>query len=251
MSEYYSNAKPNLIGPRIEKTVYTLKKMEVNNNSISDKVVHFISTFYDDYIKQNKLVTFIIISIIAFLSYRYVNRVQKEKFNNNEQHIIDEIMNKQTQHLANDDQAHFDRLIAVNNQQQPVNYLPGGLPINLPNQGIVQRQAIKPYPQQYAGQGTDVPSFNPNYNNVQTAKSRSHYAGTHNTYQNTPHNDAVNPLGFSTQFNKTTGNFVGSMTNKNKQNAIDYNAILNNVNKNLRNGLKPGVRPDFSKSPNM
>jgi hypothetical protein len=80
--------------------------------------------------------------------------------------------------------------------------------------------------------------INPNNNlNVNdkyvNTTSVNNYNGTYNSYLNAQDTQLQNPIGLPTDFNSTTGNFVGKMTDMNKQNILDYNDILNNTNRDL------------------
>jgi|AntRauTorckE6833_2_1112554.scaffolds.fasta_scaffold55947_2 large-conductance mechanosensitive channel len=253
--EFYSKSQPNLIGPKMKKTVFKITSKENSNNTISDKVSSTLYSFYENYIAENKILTIIIISIIVFLIYRYYNKGEnnkKEDFSSEEAKIINEIMNNQTSHLRYDTQPSFDRLKSVNDQHEKVTYLPDPVPpVNIPNSGLVYDRNLYGYSQPFENLN------NPNYNhdNVYTNPQLNYYNGTYNTYQNAKDTDITNPLGYPTNFNTSTGDFVSGMTNANKQNIVDYQTILDNVNGNLNDSLKIGPKyldfnsPEFEMEP--
>jgi len=102
----------------------------------------------------------------------------------------------------------------------------------------------------YKNYNTANNNLNTNDKYVDTT-SVNNYNGTYNSYLNAQDTTLVNPIGLPVDFNTTTGNFVGQMTDLNKQNILDYNAILDNTNKDLlnsrvyNNGI-PKVEPPYS-----
>ncbi|AYV76870.1 MAG: hypothetical protein Barrevirus2_23 [Barrevirus sp.] len=80
---YYDKSitsKTNLIGPQMKDTLskISMKKVQINNNTISDKISNYFTSLYNDYIAPNKFITILILLIIVFLIYRYYNK--KESF---------------------------------------------------------------------------------------------------------------------------------------------------------------------------
>ncbi len=245
--DFYSNTRPNLVGPRIKHTVYKIIKKKSNGSTISDKVSNSMSSIYTAYIGNNKLVAVVVIGLLLFFVYRYYKKQQekkdgseetKERFSNDEKKIIEEIMNNQTKHLKYDTQATLNPLYSVDSQQEPVNYPPDPLPVNLPNNGIVYTRSLYDYPKNFPAMNT--PNYD--YDNVYSNPSRSHYTGTYNTYEGAQDTDIINPLGFPTNFNSTTGDFIGQMTNANTQNITDYQSILDNMQGNLTTSLRIGPK---------
>ena len=67
--------------------------------------------------------------------------------------------------------------------------------------------------------------------------------GTNNLYQNAVDTSIMNPLGFSNNFNTTTGSFISGMTSANKDNVVDYQQIMESMRSDLTNSLSVG--PDY------
>jgi len=235
--DYYSKSKPNLVGAKIQKTVYKIMKKKTNNSTISDKVSNMITSFYSDVIKPNKVITIVIVIIIACLIYRWNQKKdRKEQFTDEEQKIINEITNKQTAHLRNNEQYSFNPSYPISSQQTKVNYPADPLPINLPGHGTVLRRDLYSY-------STPYPDLNPSYNppnSTDPMLSRLYYTGLSNPYQCAQDTTMQNPLGYPTNFNTSTGNFVSQQTDANRNNITDYNQILNNMNGNIIDKLKLG-----------
>lgn len=274
--EFYSNSKPNLIGSKMKKTVYKIMK-KGSNNTISDKISNIMSSTYTNYVKDNLLLIISIAIIIIFLTYRYYNKKNRENFdksneanfnnsdnfnNPNDQHsIVDNILN-QTNHLKYDSQPTLDILKSVDDQKEKVNYPPDPIRIDIPKLNNLPNQKDQNYYDNCKNYNNDtnqtiyarniypeLPNFinlntpNYNYNNVYDNNQLSYYTGTYNPYQHDisgQYGTIVNPLGFNTNFNQTTGEFIDGMTNLNKKNLYDYQSILDNMNNNLINSLKFG-----------
>lgn len=253
--EFYSNSKPNLIGTKINRTVYKIMKKEHSGGTISDKISNVIVSVYNKFISPNKFIVGIIIFTILFLVYRYYSKENKENKENKDKeleefddqlrimeegqlnnNIINEIMNEQTKHLTYDEQPSFNPLYSTQEQPNKVYYPPDPLPVNIPGTGITYTRSLygqpKPFP------GLNAPNYN--YSNVYTNPSLSYYSGTYNTYHNAQDTDIINPLGYPTNFNTSTGEYMDQMTSANKQNIVDYQNILQNMNQDLVNSLKIG-----------
>jgi len=241
--EFYSDSKPNLIGPTMKKIASKIIKMPSQNSTISDKVSNMITIFYNDYIQNNLLITFITLVFIVFLIYSYYahqkNKKPKENFRNEEQKIINEIMKEQTEHVMISEQPSVDRLHSVKPQEtEKVNYPPEPIPINIPGKGFIAAQNIYPDPIHF--ETLNTPNYD--YNNVYTNPSRSYYNGTYNTYNGPQDTNIYNPLGFPTDFNSTTGKFVKEMTDANTFNILNYQSILDNAQDNMVNGMRYGPK---------
>ena len=245
--QFYSNTKPDLIVPRVKKSVVYIMKKKSSFTTFSDKLSELVGGFYSEYICDNKLILIILVAIIIMLLCRYYdkqNRIsegtykkdKKEGFTRDETKIINNIMETQTKHLKYNTQPSFNRLYSVNDQFEPVNYLPDKVPLNIPGRGLVYDKNL-PYSKPY--QNLNNPEYD--YSSAYTYPSRSYYNGTYDTYNNTQNENTnmVNPLGFSNDFNHTTGSFVSGMTSANHQNIVDYQKILNEMNNNLENSIGP------------
>ena len=237
--DFYSNSKPDLIGPKVKKSVYKIIKKNTGGAIISDKISDVLMIFYKNYISPNMFTVVIFVVVIIFLLYRYYNKGtnnDEEKFTQAESNIIDEIFNDQTSHLKYDSQPTLDILQSVNEHSEPINYPPDPLPINIPDKGIIHTKNLYNYPQPYA----NLNNPNYNYNNVYEHPSRSYYTGTYNTYADAQDTNIVNPYDWSNNFNTTTGDFVGQMTDANTRNIVDYQTILDNTQSDLLNSVKYG-----------
>lgn len=243
--EFYSDKKPNLIGFKIHKTVDKIVNTKPTNATISDKITEMVRNFYDEYINEHKLLTFLVLACLLFLLYRYYNRNTKEddvkdlkeEFSDEEYNILKNITGQQTQHLRYDEQPTMNPLYPVHQQAEKVYYPPDPLPINIPGEGFVYSRNIYKDPDHY------TPINAPNgydYDNVYKNKSRSYYNGTYNTYKNAQNTNIINPLGYPVDFNTSTGDFVTGMTNRNEKVVTDYQAVLDNMNGNLTDSLKSG-----------
>jgi hypothetical protein len=253
--DFYSDSKPDLIGPKVKKAVYKITKTDVDNATISDKISNMMVEFYREYIAEHKFMFLFAIVIIIFLLYRYYNKKRNSKkeeveyFNEEEKRIIDQIMFDQTTHLNNSDvtedhQPSFDISKSVNEQaDEYVNFPPEEVSINIPGKGLVDGKELYPYPEQYPN--LLAPKYDPT--NVYENKSRSYYTGTFSPYIDNANNmnnagQITHPFGWDNNFNQTTGNFVNGMTGSNMQNMIDYQTIVDNLNGNLIDGLKIGPK---------
>lgn len=241
---YYSNLRPKLIDPKLEKTIYKLSKGGGNGAmTISDKIAKAISDFYESYIQEHIFITIILLAIGAFLLYRYYNKSsefseeqrKQEGFSNEESNILKDITTTQTAHLRYDTQPTMNPLFPVDEQHEPVYYPPEPLPINIPKNGIVYTRNLYDEPKQ------DEPinvARAYNYNNVYEQPSRSYYTGGYNTYQNAEDTNIINPFGYPVNFNTSTGSFVAGSTRRNEQNLMDYQSILDNTQGNLLDSVR-------------
>lgn len=245
--QFYSNSKPDLIVSKVRKSIVYIMKKKSSFTTFSDKVSQIVGNFYNEYICDSKLIIIILAAITIMLLCRYYdkqnkleNRTYKDKnkkegFTTDEQKIMKDIMKTQTSHLKYDTQPSFNSLYSVNDQFQPVNYLPDQIPTNIPGKGLVYDKNL-PYSNQY--ENLNNPAYD--YNGAHTNPSRSYYNGTYDTYDNTQNNNIENPLGFSTEFNATTGKFISEMTSANHQNITDYQKLINNMNNDLSNSISYG-----------
>lgn len=239
--EFYSKSQPNLILPKMKKTVYKIIKKAPNHLTVSEKVSNMMSEYYNSYIEPNKVVIFIALIIVLFLVYRYYNRTNTkdsvEKFSSDEYNLLKDITDTQTAHLRYDSQPTLNPLLPISIQQEPVYYPPDPLPVNIPDAGTVYTRNIYEDPGPYPPLNMPIDY---DYNNVYKNSSRSYYNGTYNTYQNAQDTDIINPYGYLNNFNTSTGDFIGQMTEANNQNLTDYQSILDNTQGNLYDSLKIG-----------
>ena len=227
--QFFSKQTPNLINDTIKKQVHKIiKKKTISKYTISEKISHLMSYMYEHCIQKNLGLVIIITIITLFLIYRYYNKSPRsERYTS----IVDDITSTITKHLKYDTQPSFDSLKSVSEQKEKVNYPPEPLPINLDGTVTLQKDL---YPTQ------EFPILNTpnyNYNNVYEYPSRNYYTGVYNPYQNAQDTNIVNPLGYPNDFNSKTGEFVGQMTDYNKQNMINYQNIIDQQDQNLKTGL--------------
>ncbi len=232
--DFYSGKQPNLIGPVMKSTICKIMKQKPVNNTVSDKVVLYVTNFYENYIIENIALVLIIMCIVTFLIYRY-NMIQsninkKEKFINTDKNnnLFKDITDYQTRHLRYSNQPYMNPINTPDDKTHVVNYVPDEQPINVPGVGLIDPKLLH-QPK------SNIPLNNVNYdyNNVYNNPSLSYYNGTYNTYQNAMDTDITNPYNWSNEFNTNTSNFVSPMTDLNNQNLIDYQNILDNMNNNL------------------
>ncbi len=245
---FFSGSKPNLINDKIRNTVNEIINAETDTRyTISEKILNLLSNIYTNYIKKRIFFVAIFMIIIIFLIYRYCNRTIKssrnygtqEKYKNTPS-IMDDIKNTLTKHLMFNTQPSFDRLHSVKGQEEKVYYPPDPLPINI-NDKIIYTRNIYKDPKRFPILNT--PKYN--YDNVYTDPSLSYYTGTSNIYKNAQDTNIQYPLEFSNKFNTTTGNFVNQMTDKNKQNILNYQTIIDNRNIGLTNSLTPQLNTPY------
>ena len=244
----------NLIAGKIKQSVNDAMSKTVSSLTVSDRVSDIGSNFYDRYIKDWTLIAIVVTAILFMLVCRYydksdrgdfdrdtTNKVNNEPFTSEEQRIMKELIADQTKNLKYDDPPHFNKLQSVNQQQQYINYPPQVLPLNLPGVGQTYNHSYNPsnsnytYPPQY--QNLNTPTYD--YNNVYSYPDRSYYNGTLDTYQGAEDTNITNPLGFSNDFNSTTGSFISGMTGANRENVIEYQQILENMKNNLTQNVGP------------
>ncbi len=244
--DIFSDKESNLIAPKIQKTVSNMMQAKPEAVTVSDKITNLVVSFYKNFIQSNKLLTFTIIAIIIFLLYRWYNRSgPREAFTNDEYTILKNVLTTQSADLRYDAQPSFNPLYSIKDQQQDkVYYPPEPLPINLPDQGFVYTRDLYDEPDQ-----TTLLNSPENYDYNAHKNSASYYVGTYNTYQDAKDTNIINPLGFSNNFNTTTGNFVTGMTEKNRDVLNNYRDIVNNkVGPEYLNEAEPDydIKPPYA-----
>lgn len=232
--DIFSDKEPNLIAPKIQKTVFKIIESKPEVVTISDKISNIVISFYKKFIENHKLLTLMIIVIVIFLLYRWYNRSgRRENFTENEYKILNNILTTQSADLRWDDQPTLNPLYSIKDQEGIVNYPPEPLPINIPGKGFVYARDL--YNKQNEPELLNSPE---KYDYNSHRNSASYYVGTYNTYNDVVDTDIINPLGFSNKFNTTTGNFIKGMTNKNKE-------VLNTLNNTINNKIGPDfLNPD-------
>lgn len=69
--DYFSNSKPELVVPSIQKTINKIVKSGGNKQTISEKISNNTLYFYNTYISKYKFYILVIICVCVFLIYRY------------------------------------------------------------------------------------------------------------------------------------------------------------------------------------
>lgn len=239
---------PVFAGSKVQEMVNNLMNTKATNMTISDKISALFVAFYYSYIYEHRYFVIFLIVAILFLIYRYYEKQNSEKFSSSDINKLSNLIQDQVDNLKYDEQPTLNPTKPVILQEEPVDYPPQKLPINIPGQGIQLRSELYPYPK------SDVPLNYPkdyDYNNVYTDKSRSYYTGTYNPYENTLDTTIENPYGFSNAFNTTTNNYVGGMTAMNNDALRNYQTFIDNVDGNLINSLKWGPTHLDLSSPDM
>lgn len=237
-----SQGQPNLLGDKMQSTIYKITKIKSNNSTISDQISNSMSNFYETYIQENKVIALIIIAIIAFFVYRYYDKQQKEEenFSSQDYNMLKDVIPMQTAHLRYDTQPTLNPLYSVDSQKEKVYYPPDPLPVNIPNLGMMYTRNLYGEPNSFTPM---INTDNHDYNNVYKNNSRSYYTGTYNPYEGAQDSNIPNALGYPVDFNSTTGDFVGGMVDSNRKNIVDYQTILEGMNQNIANNL--GVGPKY------
>lgn len=236
----FTGRKPNLIGQNMQKTVAEMINKPKINNTVSDKVMGSLSYVYDNYVKNYWIVIIIIICVTVYLIYRYNNKGQKTEVfvsrnNDIDKDLIDEYKKHQEDMLLNEN-IHANPLYNESDQYlPPTNYPPEKLPIRI-NDEIVYTTGLE-----HAKKETPL-NYPKNYDYDGVYKNKlSYYTGTFNTYDGAQDTDIENPYGWSNKFNTTSGKFVKSMTDVNRQVNNDYQTISDNINGKLVNNLQSGI----------
>jgi cbb3-type cytochrome oxidase subunit 3 len=244
--EFYSDSRPNLIGPKIKMQLHNiLKSQSVSSNQHESYFIKGCKYIYDSYMKNNLVIIFIVLIIIILLTIRYFN-YKKQKHNGNNNHnngnitenydnLLNELSFEQLKHIVRSDEPSVDPTKSVERQDKEyVNYPPTPLPINLQNSenSIVYKQNIYPDPPDFENLNT------PNYNyEAVHYNPRAYYHGTHNTYKNSVDTNIPNPIGLPVNFNSSTEKFVKYAVDANNDNIDNYQSILDNKDYNMTNNF--------------
>lgn len=237
--EYYNNAKPDLIGSKMKKTIGHVIQQQGSAATLSDRISNSLAVLYENYIYPNLLTCLFMAAIAIFLVYRYITKPEDNEEGFDEVDMLHMEIKKQIKHIENNDQAHFNptQTITKAEDQIKVNYPADPVDINLPGVGqiVAKPDDLYPQPQPF----TPMNSINYNHD-IAYNMPRDYYSGTYNDYQNAEPSAFVNPNGFSTDFNLTTGNWVGQMTDMNKQNVLNYYDVVRGTRDDLVSNLKLG-----------
>lgn len=210
---FFSDSKPNLIGPKTKLTIDNMMKSQNYNYIISNKISSFFSVIFNDYIFEYKytLLFILIITILLIWRYRYYTRYVKllKKENFNEDNLFNEISFEQVKHLLKSKQPSVNPLKSINKQSK----------IKCNKENIINNTPITQF------QNLNTPNYNYDY---PYDNAREYYNGTYNTYENAQDTSIQHPYDFPTNFNTSTGDFVDYMTYMNDKNIVDYRTILDN-----------------------
>jgi hypothetical protein len=222
---FYSKTKPDLIGYKTKISIDKIIENAKPKITISDKISQFVSNITTTYTAPNLFYITIFMLVLSFLIFRYSRK--KENYAN-----LSDIQN-QTNRLRYQEQPTIDILKPVNKQyNEIVNYPPEDLPINI-NDDIIYTKDL--YERNY--QHDDIGTPNYDFDVVYKSPTRSSYAGQYDSYQNAEDTDTINPLGFSNEFNTTSGNFISGMTDLNRHNIQNYGELLSDNNNYLYDSL--------------
>lgn len=234
--EFYSDSRPNLIGPKIKMQLHKILKSVPDNSASKSYFVCAGQYLYTNYIKDHLLLIFIILFVAILLLIRYFtykkNKVDSNKQENvteNYDGLLNEVSIEQIKHIITSDQPTVNPTKSVDGQdREHVNYLPADMPIKLNGKDITYTKQIYDDPQKFENLNT------PNYNYEAAHYSpRSYYNGTYNTYQNSVDTNIPNPIGLPVSFNTSTEKFVNYATSANNDNVDLYQSILDNKEYNM------------------
>lgn len=232
--EFYSDAKPDLIGPKIKSTIVTLMNKESNEVSMSTRIIQSLQSLFHNYIYDNSFVVVVILIIFIVLLLRYFYHKNNKK--------KQPIKTLSVDHFVPDKNITFEQVKNAFEQSPPPSFNPiepvydqynppSPIPINLPNnEGTVISDKLS-YPNKLYKPLNNVPY---DYDAVRD-NPRAYYAGTYNTYQNATDSSVPNPLGLPVNFNTSTGDFVDYMTDQNNNNLDTYQSAIDNSNYQLTN----------------
>lgn len=253
--EFYTNSRPNLISTRVRKKVkilantYTNSNKNINGGTINSSFDDFLQSLYKNYIEPNKIILVFIISVTLFAWYRIKqkklerekegreNEAILEQFVDDEPGNLQQIIYDQTRNIKYKEQPTLNPLFPVDNQYtEEVNYPPTAIPMNLDGQGLsmVQNNA---YPREPFPTMIDPKD---NYDYPYTSDTRNYYSGMNNSYKNAQDTTIQNPLGFSNNFNTSTGAFIGQNVDLNQNAFQNYNQHQQDTHADLTNTLQHG-----------
>lgn len=236
--EFYSDSKPNLIGPKIKMQLHNILKTPACAPDES-YFVKFMKYIYNGYIKDNLVIISIVVIIIVSLCVRYFSYKRKKRSNGNKkitenyEGLLNEISVEQIKHIVYSDQPTVDPTKSVVKQDKEyTNYPPADLSINLNSKDVEFKQKISPDPPEFENLNT------PNYNyEAVHYNPRTYYNGTYNTYENSMDTNIPNPIGLPVNFNTSTEKFVKFATDANNDNVNFYQSILDNKDYNMTNNF--------------
>lgn len=167
---------PNLIGDNVIKALNVTMETKEPSMTISDKVFQFGGYVFNTFIRENLLWIILIICFALFLSYRYYRKQRAEQAR-----IMNASLEKYEPVIVEKNYTVYDDLVSDVDNVNALN----SLPVSNPTLG----------------------------NQPQERYYYNRYTPPYNNYTESP---MVNPYGFPTNFNDTTGTF------------IDYSTMMNN-----------------------
>lgn len=228
----FSNNPQNLIGRNTKMMLYNnIRKRPVIRPRLG--MDRLLSSIYKDFIIPNRVFVVLVLCIGLYLLYRYLNKEEyQEEFSEEDEEKLLKMMEDQTAHLEQNEQQTMNPIYPLAKQQSNVAYPPGNFPINTGTEiSMLNRNDFPQAPQEIS-----LGDPNYDYSAVYSNPSRSSYTGTTNLYRNAVDTSIQNPLGFSNQFNTTTGDFVSGMADTNNNNVMAFDSILKNSEQNMVNG---------------
>ena len=163
----YSRTQPNLISSKIKKDISKALSKQANSSNlyVNDNLTNCLTYLYNNYIKPNKILICLLLSLALMLYYKYHQKQKKD--------IETLEMNKVLlEELEQDDKSlpTLNPLYPTSQQNINTNYLPNMLPMNIDNNGLTMIQK----PTQYETT-SDLIEPNYNYDNVYQNQDRQYY----------------------------------------------------------------------------
>ncbi len=244
--EFYSKSKPNLIVPEVKETVHKIIKHSPNNLTVSEKVSKMMYDFYKTFIEANKFIFLFFIIVTVFLLYRYYNKksnnTSKEKkegfkditeYKNIDIDTLNKSLESLDQERTIEEQQTYPSFNPTQKTEcQVAQVLPDPMP--MPNINGQPWNGIRQDQGNY--QTIQTPFYDPN---AVHGPTRSYYTGLTNTYKYAQDPNIPNPL-YNNNLNSQQGNFISGMVNQNRNNIVNYEQMIKNMNNSLENSLNYG-----------
>jgi hypothetical protein len=222
--------QPNLVTNDVEIAYDELIVKNTTGMTISEKITDQIYELYIAYVYEHKFVVFCLVFAVVFLIYRYYKNKEEKQENYADSYELKNYVDCQRNKLYYNEQPYINNLRSVDDQpfKEKVNYPPMSIPMNLnPNDhrgygyNIVETKNMYPDPASYDIIKTPANLY---------GSGVDYYTGVNNTYLNAQDTDLINSMGYPNNFNSSTGEFISGFTDKNNQNMIDYNKIVDAQN---------------------
>ncbi len=236
-SERYREGIPNIITSRVNKDINEY----IAKNKV-EPVIHRAGSFVLEKAKtviwENILVIIFIAGIIIFLSYRYMMKNRREDYNNEDIEDTYDIMQFHKRRFV---RPTMNPYYPVKKQMNYALYLPDKMPHKSDGENVSyvrdDQKVLSSRDLREVGVPSQVHKYTyPNYGAYQSVGDC--YGGVSNPYAKPNTLPRFrNHLGYPTDFNETTGEFISSMTGLNRHAVNTYYDILQNSNNVLRKNL--------------